>query len=68
MVWLKECPRCQGDLFLDRDHYGEFKTCVQCGYMKDLVEANANETLSIASGDGTHGISFKAFTAMQAAD
>ena len=37
MVWLKECPRCQGDLFLDQDYYGKFKTCIQCGYMRDLA-------------------------------
>ena len=37
MVWLKACPRCKGDLFLDEDHYGKFKSCAQCGYMRDLV-------------------------------
>jgi hypothetical protein len=37
MVWLKACPRCRGDLFLDNDHYGKFKLCVQCGYSRDLV-------------------------------
>jgi hypothetical protein len=38
MVWLKACPRCRGDLFLDSDHYGKFRTCVQCGYSRDLAE------------------------------
>ena len=38
MVWLKACPRCKGDLFLDDDHYGKFKSCVQCGYIRDLGE------------------------------
>ena len=38
MVWLKSCPKCKGDLFLDQDHYGKFKSCVQCGYIRDLVE------------------------------
>jgi hypothetical protein len=38
MIWLKQCPRCQGDLVLDQDHYGSFKTCVQCGYLRDLVD------------------------------
>ncbi|HEU0022605.1 MAG TPA: hypothetical protein VFR55_13170 [Dehalococcoidia bacterium] len=37
MIWLKECPKCQGDLILDQDHYGRFKTCVQCGYLRDVV-------------------------------
>ena len=43
MVWLKECPRCQGDLFLDQDFYGKFKTCIQCGYMRDLLEGVVDE-------------------------
>ena len=53
MVWLKECPRCQGDLFLDQDHFGKFKTCIQCGYMRDLVEGvvveNPRPAVAIAS-------------------
>ena len=40
MVWLKACPKCKGDLFLDEDHYGKFKSCVQCGYIRDLVETS----------------------------
>ena len=42
MIWLKECPRCQGDLILDQDHYGKFKTCVQCGYLRDVVATEGN--------------------------
>lgn len=36
MMMLKGCPRCRGDLRIDRDNYGEYKQCVQCGYMQDL--------------------------------
>ena len=32
MFWTKRCPRCRGDLYGDRDHYGSFVACVQCGY------------------------------------
>ena len=49
MVWLKECPRCQGDLVLDQDHYGKFKTCFQCGYMRDLVESVIDENPLLAA-------------------
>ena len=38
MVWLKGCPKCKGDLFLEHDSYGKFQTCLQCGYSKDLVD------------------------------
>ncbi len=49
MVWLKECPRCLGDLFFEEDHYGKFKTCIQCGYMRDLVEGVIDENPHLAA-------------------
>ena len=36
MLNLKGCPRCQGDLITNRDMYGEYKECLQCGYMLDV--------------------------------
>jgi len=33
---LKDCPRCDGDIFVDRDLYGWFEQCIQCGYNHDL--------------------------------
>ena len=40
MVWYKSCPKCgKGDLMLERDIYGWFRQCVQCGYLKDLQVA-----------------------------
>jgi hypothetical protein len=38
MVWLKGCPKCKGDLFLDHDSYGKYQSCIQCGFMRDLVD------------------------------
>jgi hypothetical protein len=29
--WLKESPRCRGDLREESDEYGPFLSCVQCG-------------------------------------
>jgi len=35
-MWkLKGCPRCKGDLELDRDEWGWYEQCIQCGYMDD---------------------------------
>jgi hypothetical protein len=35
---LKSCPKCKtGDIGVDRDHYGWYEYCIQCGYMRDLV-------------------------------
>jgi hypothetical protein len=37
MTWkLKTCPRCQGDLFLDKDMDGWYEQCLQCGFRKEL--------------------------------
>ena len=54
---------------MDHDHYGKFKTCVQCGYMRDLAEIANDESPLLATASGTDdGVSFKAFTAMLAAN
>jgi hypothetical protein len=38
MLKLKGCPRCKrGDVVLDRDPYGCYEYCIQCGYMGDLI-------------------------------
>jgi len=33
---FKSCPRCDGDILIDRDLYGWFEQCIQCGYNRDL--------------------------------
>ena len=38
MLQLKACPRCRGDLNSNRDIYGEYKECLQCGLMLDVEE------------------------------
>ncbi len=37
MLWLKACPRCNGDLNADRDMYGPYISCLQCAHT--LTEA-----------------------------
>ena len=34
---LKSCPRCDGDMFIDRGLYGWSEHCLQCGYTGDLI-------------------------------
>jgi DNA-directed RNA polymerase subunit M/transcription elongation factor TFIIS len=36
MMLLKGCPRCRGDLHINKDTYGDYKQCVQCGYLEDM--------------------------------
>ena len=38
MFWLKNCPRCHGDLFQERDQYGWYVSCLQCGHHLNGVE------------------------------
>ena len=43
--WLKECPRCRGDLHEEWDIYGRFIACIQCGY----ILKESQETLLLMS-------------------
>ena len=38
MFWLKNCPRCSGDLYEETDIYGPYISCVQCGFNKDIPD------------------------------
>lgn len=31
------CPKCDGNLYLDKDYNGWYEQCLQCAYMKDLA-------------------------------
>ena len=41
MMYFKACPRCEGDMHDNRDMYGEYKECLQCGYMVDIEKPNS---------------------------
>lgn len=30
-IWLRGCTRCKGDLSQERDEYGDYIACLQCG-------------------------------------
>ncbi len=38
MFWNKACPRCKGSLVDDRDRFGYFIFCLQCGYYANEIE------------------------------
>ena len=38
MFWLKCCPRCNGDLYEDRDIHGAFIACIQCSHYLTEVD------------------------------
>lgn len=52
MFFLKACPKCHGDLYLDSDSYGTFIECLQCGLLRDLADqqiGRAERLISISS-------------------
>ncbi len=37
VIWkLKSCPKCGGDLYIDRDIDGWFSQCLQCSHWREL--------------------------------
>jgi transposase len=30
------CPKCGGNLYIDKDYHGWYEQCLQCAYMRDL--------------------------------
>lgn len=54
-VYYRACPRCHGDLQVNKDVYGEYKECLQCGYMLDTldkIKRNDNYHLSKEKSGG----------------
>jgi hypothetical protein len=36
---IRGCTRCnKGEVFIDRDQYGWYECCLQCGYTRDLAD------------------------------
>ena len=50
MLYLKGCPRCAGDIYADRDEYGEYRQCLQCGFVS-YPPKPAPLTLRAANGE-----------------
>ncbi|MCH8061313.1 MAG: hypothetical protein IH861_02290 [Chloroflexi bacterium] len=48
MLYLKACPRCKGDVVANRDMYGEYRECLQCGYMVDIDKTNGVFSMPVA--------------------
>jgi len=44
---FKSCPRCGGDVFLDKDQYSWCEHCVQCGHVRDLKSIDEFNKLSV---------------------
>ncbi len=44
MIYLRACPKCHGDMYLEKDGYGAYRLCLQCGLTRDLVAPVAAAT------------------------
>ena len=38
MFWLKCCPKCQGDLYEDKDINGSSIACLQCSHYLTVAD------------------------------
>ncbi len=53
MIKLKACPKCHGDLYLERDQYGRYLSCLQCGYLRELLGDLPKELPDISLSEGS---------------
>ena len=46
---FKSCPRCMGDVFIDRDIDGWYEQCLLCAYHRELknIDEFKNHTVSV---------------------
>jgi len=35
MVYFKSCPRCKGDIAVRSDWFGDYISCLQCGWSRE---------------------------------
>ena len=42
-IRFKACPRCKGDILLDKDRYGFYLECIQCAHMIDLPQLRVSK-------------------------
>ena len=36
VFYFKGCPRCKGDVYVEKDSFGTYRKCIQCGRMQEL--------------------------------
>jgi hypothetical protein len=55
-MWeLKKCPRCGGDMFIDRDIYGWYEKCLQCSYCCELRSLDEIHQSAVGKDEGPIG-------------
>ncbi len=55
VVWkLKSCPRCGGDLFVDREADSWYMQCLQCSHRIETGTPPRPERQPVTPGAGSH--------------
>jgi DNA-directed RNA polymerase subunit M/transcription elongation factor TFIIS len=50
----RRCPKCGGNLYMDRDYHGWYEQCLQCSYMKDLKVIYQRQAATPAPSEESH--------------
>ena len=58
MFYFKACTKCRGDLILEKDAYGEFLKCMQCGTLIDVDEVQGHQ--SVLNGSASNFVAVRA--------
>ena len=60
MFYLKGCSKCHGDLTLEKDAYGAFLKCLQCGKLTEVNERGGPR--SVLNGATFDEVAIQAFS------
>ncbi len=60
MFYLKGCSKCHGDLTLEKDAYGAFLKCLQCGKLTEVNEKGGQR--SVLHGATFDEVAIQAFS------
>ena len=60
MFYLKGCSKCHGDLTLEKDAYGAFLKCLQCGKLTEVNERGGHR--SVLNGATFDEVAIQAFS------
>ncbi len=64
MFYFKACTKCRGDLILEKDAYGNFLKCMQCGTFNDVDEVQGHQ--SVLNGSASNNVMVRAVGAAKA--
>jgi hypothetical protein len=45
----RRCPKCGGNLYMEKDYYGWYEECLQCAFVQDMRKIYENKNAPAAS-------------------